>query len=95
MNRAGPKKASLTGAFSPVMKLALITAPVVRSYLPTVPLKLATKRRCSTLSSASPKGTDSPVMKLALITSPVAALYLPTVPPIEFATKSLPKTVRP
>ena len=64
--RVLPNTASPTGSFSPVMKLALIAAPVVASYLPTVPpLAFATKRVLP--DTASPSGTFSPVMKLALI----------------------------
>ena len=50
---------------SPVMKLALIAAPVVALYSPTVPpLEFVTKRVSP--NTASPKGAFSPVMKLGL-----------------------------
>ena len=87
-----PDNASPTGPFSPVMKLALIVAPVVALYSPTVvPLKLvpwfATKRLLP--DNRSPTGPYSPVIKLGLIAAPVVALYTPTVliSPATFATK--------
>jgi hypothetical protein len=64
------------------MKLALMAAPVVALYWPTVPYpllrKLATKRMLR--DNASSEGSLNPVMKLALIAAPVLALYWPTVP---------------
>jgi len=63
-----------------VIKFALIAAPVLALYFPTVPVELlATKRAVPSPDNASPMGLMSPVMKLALITAPVAASYFPTV----------------
>jgi hypothetical protein len=83
------------GKVSPVMKLALIGAPVLASYSPTVPpKKFATKRVLP--DTASPKGSPSPVIKLGLIAAPVLASYLPTVLPEKFDTKRvLPDTASP
>src|SRR5713101_596866 len=70
----------------PVAKLALIGAPVVALYSPTVPLlKFATKRWSP--DRKSPAGPSSPGMKLALITAPVLALYSPTMPLKSLVTK--------
>src|SRR5271165_5396155 len=81
-----PDTASPVRPLSPVMKLALIAAPVVALYSPTVPKEVrlknvsATKRAVPSADNASPMGLMRlPVMKLALITAPVAALYSPTV----------------
>ena len=61
-----------------MIKLALIAAPVVALYSPTVvPPKFVTKRLLP--DTASPEGPFSPVIKLALIAAPVVALYSPTV----------------
>jgi len=78
------------------MKLVLIGAPVVASYLPTVPLlKFATKRKPDGKNeegpiTASPVGSPSIKMKPGLMTAPVLALYLLIAPPIplmpEFTT---------
>src|SRR5258708_2350016 len=83
------------GPFSPVMKLASSAAPVVASYLPTVPSPLfGTKRLLS--ESARPFGLVRPVMKSVLIGAPVVALYSPTLLPLLNATKRmLPENARP
>ncbi len=82
------------GSFSPVMKLALIAAPVAASYSPTAPPNwFPTKRLLP--DNASWPGLFIPVMKLGLIAAPVVALYSPTVLPPKFATKrSLPDNAR-
>src|SRR5207253_1572748 len=77
-----PKRARPVGLLTPVMKLALITAPVVALYLPmVVPVPwnppLPTKRLLPEI--ARPAGLN-PVMKLALITAPVVASYSATLP---------------
>jgi hypothetical protein len=68
------------GPFNPVIKLALIAAPVVALYSPTMPLpSFATNRRLP--DKASPCGWFTPVMKLALITAPDEESYWPTALP--------------
>src|SRR5271165_1430085 len=87
--------ANVGNAVSPVMKLALIVAPVAALYLPTVPLTsvrgrpvlvmvvtikvFATNRAGPSADNASTPGPFSPVMKLGLIAAPVVALYSLTV----------------
>src|ERR1700722_2198880 len=90
--RPAPDIAMAVGVPAPpssVMKVALITAPVVALYVPIVPdVVLVTK---SVLSSGSTelsgiKRSEAPlngrVMKLALITIPLLALYLPIEVPL-------------
>src|ERR1700730_9659335 len=82
------------------MRLALIGAPVVALYSPTLlvtKMVFVTKRRRAEVFNTSPKkGACSPVMKLALIAAPVVALYLPTLLAVSIATKrSVPDTDSP
>ena len=66
-------KATPEGPFSPVINFALIAAPVVALYSPTVPLPSFTTKRVLPVTP-SPVGAFNPVMKLALIAAPLAAL---------------------
>src|SRR5258708_4876775 len=74
--------------FRPVMKLALIAAPVEALYSPRVPLRLSATKRLLP-KSARPTGPFRLVMKLALIAAPVVALYSPTVPALISDTKRI------
>src|SRR5438270_540905 len=71
------------------MKAALIVAPVVASYSPTVLLlKLATKRwLLPSIVSATGVESPWPLTKAALMVAPVVALYSPTVLLLRLATK--------
>ena len=60
-------------------KLALITAPVVALYSPTVPNCRVRDEQVVARHRAT--GLLQPRMRLALIAAPVVALYSPTVPP--------------
>ena len=74
-----PDNASPQGALSPVMKLALIAAPVVALYSPTVLLRpFVTKMAVPSPDNATPPGPLTPVMKVALISAPVVASYSST-----------------
>src|SRR5215469_15570091 len=94
--RCLPCNTSPVGPLRPVMKLALIAAPVVASYLPTVPVvKFATKRKPEGKNglgptTASPVGSPLIKMKSGVMAAPVSALYLliwPLIWPLkEFAT---------
>src|SRR5271165_4111253 len=74
------------GSFSPVMKLALITAPVVALYSPTVPLaEFATRRLLP--DNASPVGLlNGGATGMTLGTAPAVG-YPTTVPAPVFATR--------
>jgi hypothetical protein len=77
---SGTDTASNEGTISPVMKLALIAAPVLALYSPIVPVLAFPTNRSPKPSSASPTGprpppVDSPVMKLALTAVPLLARY--------------------
>src|ERR1700677_3481601 len=73
------------------MKLGLIAAPVVASYLPIVP-KLGYTTKMLLPDTASVEGLVRPAMKLGLIAAPVVALYSPIVPPAPATKRILPDT---
>jgi hypothetical protein len=86
--------AILIGPFNPVIKLELIAAPVVASYLPIPLSPFATKRESP--DKARECGMFTPETKLALIVAPVVASYSPTVLlPLLATYRLLPEIARP